>query len=139
MSEESTPQPEEPIVEPTPIEYKPWGMEANQFCMLMHLSQFAGFVVPMGGLILPIVMWTTNKDKSDIVNQHGKNILNWIISSFIYIIVSLILMFVLIGFVTIFAVAICSLIFTIVGAVKANSGEVYKYPLSINYGCYKNY
>ena len=131
MSEESTPQSEEPIVEPAPIEYKPWGMETNQFCMLMHLSQFAGFVVPMGGLILPIVMWTTNKDKSDIVNQHGKNILNWIISSFIYIIVSLILMFVLIGFVTIFAIAICSLIFTIVGAVKANNGEVYKYPLSI--------
>ncbi len=131
MSEESTPQSEEPIVEPAPIEYKPWGMETNQFCMLMHLSQFAGFVVPMGGLILPIVMWTTNKDKCDIVNQHGKNILNWIISSFIYIIVSLILMFVLIGFVTIFAIAICSLIFTIVGAVKANSGEVYKYPLSI--------
>jgi hypothetical protein len=131
MSEENTPQPEEPIVEPTPIEYKPWGMEANQFCMLMHLSQFAGLVVPMGGLILPIVMWTTNKDKSDIVNQHGKNILNWIISSFIYLFVSIILTFLLIGIPILIATVICSLIFTIVGAVKANNGEVYKYPLSI--------
>jgi hypothetical protein len=131
MSEENKPQPEEPIVEPTPIDYKPWGMEANQFCMLMHLSQFAGLVVPMGGLILPIVMWTANKDKSDIVNQHGKNILNWIISSFIYLFVSIILTFLLIGIPILIATVICSLIFTIVGAVKANNGEVYKYPLSI--------
>ncbi len=113
--------------------FKPWGMEINQFSMLMHLSQFAGYLIPMAGLILPIVMWVTNKDKSPVIDQHGKNILNWMISLVIYVIVSFILMFVLIGIVTLIGVLICSIVFTIMGAVKANNGEIYKYPMSITF------
>lgn len=114
-------------------DYKPWGMEVNQFCMLMHLSQLAGYVIPVAGLVLPIVMWATNKDQSKIVDLHGKNILNWIISSIIYLVISTILVFLLIGIPLLFAIAICTLIFSIVGAVKANSGELYKYPLSFSF------
>ena len=113
--------------------FRPWGIELNQFCMFMHLAQFAGLIVPFASIVLPIVMWTTNKDKSELIDQHGKHILNWIISSFIYLFVSFILIFVIIGFLAIFAVAICSIVFTIMGAIKANNGEVYKYPLSITF------
>ena len=35
---------------------KPWGMELNAFCMLMHLSQLAGFLIPLAGFVLPVVM-----------------------------------------------------------------------------------
>ena len=108
-------------------------MEMNQFCLLMHLSQFASYIVPAAGLVLPIVMWSTNKDKSEIIDQHGKNILNWMISSVIYIVISMILMLVLIGFVTIFAVLICTIVFSVIGAIKANDGQVYKYPLTITF------
>ena len=131
MTEENTPQPEAPVVDTNAAEFKPWGMELKQFCMFMHLSQLAGFIIPMSNIVLPILMWYTNKDKSDVIDQHGKNILNWMISTVIYYLISGILMFILIGFLTIFVVAVCSIIFTIMGAVKANKGEVYKYPLSI--------
>ena len=100
-----------------PSDFKPWGMNINQFCMLMHLSQFAGFIFPFGGLILPIIMWQTNKDQSVLVDEHGKNVLNWIISCFIYLIISAFLTFLIVGFVTLIATALCSLIFTIIGAV----------------------
>lgn len=43
--------------------YKPWGMEENTFLMMMHLSQFAAFLVPGAGIVLPIVMWAANKDQ----------------------------------------------------------------------------
>jgi len=114
-------------------DYKPWGMEVNQFCMLMHLAQLAGYAIPLAGLVLPIIMWATNKDKSDIVDQHGKNILNWIISSIIYVFVCILLMIVFIGFFALIAFAICSLIFIVLGAIKANDGEIYKYPFAINF------
>lgn len=113
--------------------FKPWGMELNQFCMLMHLSQMAGFVVPVAGMVLPIVMWATNKDQSDVVDQHGKNILNWMISSLIYYVISTFLIFVLIGIPLLLVIAVCSIIFSIIGALKANDGIFYKYPLSINF------
>ena len=116
-----------------PPYFKPWGMNINQFCMLMHLSQFAGFIFPFGGLILPIIMWQTNKDQSVLVDEHGKNVLNWIISCFIYLIISAFLTFLIVGFVTLIATALCSLIFTIIGAIRANNGELYSYPLSIKF------
>lgn len=53
---------------------KPWGMELKQFTVLMHLSQLASVIIPLGGIILPIVMWTTNKDQSKTVDEHGKTL-----------------------------------------------------------------
>ncbi len=114
-------------------DFKPWGMEVNQFCMLMHLSQLAGYAIPFAGLVLPIVMWATNKEQSEVVDQHGKNVLNWVISSLIYMTISIILIFVLIGIPLMFAIAICTIIFSILGAIKANDGVFYKYPLSFTF------
>lgn len=114
-------------------EFKPWGMEENTFLMLMHLSQLAGFVVPGAGLILPIVMWATNKDQSEVVDRHGKMILNWMISLFIYSIVSFILVFLIVGIFTFIALALINLIFAVIGGVKANEGVLWHYPLSIKF------
>jgi len=114
-------------------DFKPWGMEMKSFCMLMHISQLAGMIIPMAGLVMPIVMWLTNKEKSEVIDQHGKNIVNWIISTVIYAVGCFILTFVFIGVIGFIALAICSLIFTIMGAIKANKGEIYKYPLAISF------
>jgi uncharacterized Tic20 family protein len=114
-------------------EFKPWGMEQNQFCMLLHLSQFAGFAIPLAGIALPIVMWATNKDQSELVDKQGKNILNWMISSFIYIAISVILSFVLIGIPLLIVIGICSFIFTVIGAITASNGNIYEYPLTMTF------
>lgn len=124
---------DEKITDKKGAEFKPWGMEQNQFCMLLHLSQLASYAIPLAGIVLPIVMWATNKDQSELVDKQGKNILNWIISCFIYIAISLILSFVLIGIPLLIIVGICSLIFTIIGAIKANDGIIYKYPLTMTF------
>jgi len=112
---------------------RPWGMEVNTFCMLMHLSQLSSVVMPGLGLILPIIMWATNKDGSTIVDNHGKRILNWTISALIYSAVSGMLMLVFVGIIGFIAIIICNLIFAIIGAVKANSGVAWGYPLSIKF------
>ena len=112
---------------------KPWGMELKTFCMLMHLSQLTGFIIPGAGLVLPIVMWATNKDDHPVIDQHGKVIFNWMISALIYFTVSAILMVIVIGFFGMLAVGICTLIFAILGGVKANEGVVWAYPLSITF------
>lgn len=114
-------------------DFQPWGMDLRTFTILMHLSIFAGAIVPFGGIILPVVMWTTNKDKSVLIDQHGKNILNWMISSIIYVIGGAILVLIGIGVLILIAVAVCTVVFAILGAVKASNGEVYKYPLAIEF------
>ena len=114
-------------------EYRPWDMEPKTFLMLMHLSQFAGYIIPFGGLAVPIVMWATNKDRSREVDNHGKVILNWVLSSMIYLAISFVLTFVLIGVIGFFIVGICGIVFTVIGAIKANEGVLWRYPLSISF------
>lgn len=112
---------------------RPWDMELNTFNMLMHLSQFAGYLVPFAGFVLPIIMWTTQKDKSPSIDAHGKNIINFMISFIIYAIICGILSLIVIGIFGLIALAICSIIFVVIGAVRANEGTVYEYPLTIKF------
>ncbi len=110
-----------------------WGMDEKNYSMLMHLSQFGGFIVPLAGLIMPIVMWLTNNKESETIDAHGKNIINWMISSVIYAIISAVLIFIYVGIGLLIILVIIEIIFPIVGGIKANRGEVWKYPLAIRF------
>ena len=99
--------------------------------MILHLSQFAGYVIPLAGLIAPIVIWQVKKTELPGIDAHGKVVLNWILSALIYGAVSFVLLFVLIGFLMFAVLGVMLVIFPIVGGIKANNGELWKYPLSI--------
>lgn len=107
--------------------------EQKQMGMFLHLSQLANVILFPIGIILPIVLWQTQKEKIPALDAHGKMVTNWMISVTIYMIVSIILMFVLIGFVLIFVVGAVGIIFPIIGGIKANNGELWEYPLTIKF------
>jgi len=107
--------------------------DAGMWGMLIHLSQFASFVIPMAGLIVPIILWQIKKDDSPIIDQHGRVVANWIISVLIYGIISGMLCLVFIGFPLVLALVIAGIAFPIIGGIKANNGEVWPYPLSISF------
>lgn len=103
----------------------------RQWCMFMHLSQFAGYAIPFAGIIAPIVMWRTRADQSDEIDEHGRMIVNAMLSFFCYWITTIILCFVLIGIPLVFVLAIASIAFPIIGAIKAEEGVLWRYPLVI--------
>jgi len=110
------------------------GMKPNTYCMLLHLSQLLSCMsasVPFLGLIAPIVLWVIAKDKNAQVDQHGKIAMNWQISCLIYYAVSAVLIIAIIGVFLLPVVIVLGIVFPIIGAVKANEGTVWKYPLSI--------
>ncbi|MDR2171629.1 MAG: DUF4870 domain-containing protein [Planctomycetaceae bacterium] len=110
-----------------------WGMKPNTYCMLLHLSQLLVFILPVLGVVAPIILWVINKDKEPLVDKHGKIVINWLLSEFIYAVVSVVLLFVGIGFVTLAVLSIIGIVFPIIGSVKANDGIVWNYPLSIRF------
>ena len=107
--------------------------DQRQMGLFLHLSQLANVILFPVGIIVPIVLWQTNKEKMPALDAHGKMVVNWMISFTIYAIVSIILMFVLIGFLTIIAVGIMGIVFPIIGGIKANNGELWEYPLTIKF------
>ncbi|MEM0909858.1 MAG: DUF4870 domain-containing protein [Pseudomonadota bacterium] len=111
---------------------KYWGMEEKVFLTLLHLSQLAGFVIPFAGLILPIVMWVTNKDESATIDAHGKVIVNWLITMLIAYAICFVLTFILIGALLMVILFVVHIVFIIIAAIKANNGELWPYPFSLN-------
>ena len=107
--------------------------EEKQMGMFLHLSQLINIVLPPAGVVVPIVIWQIKKDEMPALDAHGKMAVNWLISSFIYMVVSVVLMLVLVGFLTAVAVAIMSVVFPIIAGVKANNGEFFEYPLTIKF------
>jgi uncharacterized Tic20 family protein len=53
----------------------------------IHLSTFSRFFIPFGNLIGPIVLWVANKDKSEFINENGKQVINFQISILLYAII----------------------------------------------------
>jgi uncharacterized protein len=76
----------------------------------------------------PLVIWLLKKDDSDFIDHHGKEYMNFLISYFVYGLVSTLLMLVLVGFILAPIVGLLAFIFTILGAVKAYEGDYYRIP-----------
>jgi uncharacterized protein len=107
--------------------------DARQWAMLLHFSLLAGFVVPFAGLILPIVIWQWKKSELPGMDEHGKVVMNWMISAIIYGLGCAALFFLVVPIFLLIALGICGVIFPIIGGIKASNGELWKYPLSISF------
>jgi len=51
---------------------------------IIHASTFSRFFIPFGNFILPLVLWTANKNDYDFVDKNGKQALNFQISMLLY-------------------------------------------------------
>jgi uncharacterized Tic20 family protein len=104
------------------------------------LSALAGLIIPFGNVIGPLVVWLVKKDEMPIVNEYGKESLNFQISMTLYMvgagIVATILTFIAIGvllFPLIGLVGLADLVLVIIAGVQANKGIAYHYPATIRF------
>ena len=103
----------------------------RNWAMLCHLSAFAGFFFPFGGVIGPLICWLTRKDESLWVDQNGKSSLNFQLSILLYMVLSVPLCFIIVGIPIVIFLVFLKVICITIGSVKASKGEDFHYPLSI--------
>jgi uncharacterized Tic20 family protein len=95
--------------------------------MLTHLS---GIVL---GFIVPLVVWLMHKDRADkgyLVDQ-SREALNFQITLLMGYVVGIILSVILVGALLNFLIWIACIIFSVIAALAANKGEVYRYAFAI--------
>ena len=105
--------------------------ETRVWATLLHLSMLSGYLIPFAGFVAPIIIWQIKKDELPAIDVHGKNAANWLISLMIYFVVASVLSLLFIGIPLIFALITISVVFPIIGAIRANNGEIWQYPLSL--------
>ena len=118
---------DEPPLAPGEKEERLWGM----LCHLAALSAFVG--VPFGHVLGPLVVWLIKRNEIPMVEQQGKESLNFQISMTIYGMVAFLLVFVVVGIFLLIGLGIFNLVMVIIASVRANDGRLYRYPLTIRF------
>ncbi|MHC4562163.1 MAG: DUF4870 domain-containing protein [Planctomycetota bacterium] len=108
--------------------------DAYQWAMFCHLSALAMFLgIPFANILGPLILWLIKKDAHPFVNVQGKEALNFQISMSIYILVSIPLFFICVGYFVMLAVVICDVVFLIMASIASSKGQAYRYPLTIRF------
>lgn len=109
--------------------------EARNWAMACHLSGLAGYALPVPGvnIIAPMVIWNLKRSEHPLIDDQGKESLNFQISVLIYLAVSALTFCVGIGIVVMPIVALFDIVFVVIAAIKASQGDYYRYPLTIRF------
>jgi uncharacterized Tic20 family protein len=132
-------EPPAPVPPPGPPPPPPAGDgPARTWNMLCHLSALSGLVIPFGNLLGPLLVWQIKKHEFPSVEAHGKAALNFQITVILAALAGAVLAFVLsffcVGFLLIplvVGIGLCGLIFAVIAGIKANDGQEYRYPCSL--------
>ncbi len=121
------------ILDPPPVPTDAPSPEERQWGLFAHLSALAGVVIPIpfANILGPLIIWQMKKAEMPFVDDQAKEALNFQITVAIAFVVCLILMFLIIGMLLLPVLGIAALVFTIIGAIKANNGEYYRYPFTL--------
>lgn len=122
------------VAQPKPPQPAPAKSDENMWAMFCHLSTFAVFIFPFfGNIIGPLIIWSIKKDEYPLVMDQGKEAMNFQISMTIYALVSIVLIFIVIGIPILIALGLFDIVVTIIAMVKAGEGVAYRYPLAIRF------
>lgn len=117
----TTPQPELPAF-PPPVQ-----QDESMWAIFAHVSGIVGL-----GLIGPLVIMLVCADQRPFARAHATEALNFHITVLIGMLISFVLVFAFfIGIVTLLAIGIAALIYSILGAVAASRTQTFRYPLTL--------
>jgi uncharacterized Tic20 family protein len=96
------------------------------------MAMLAHLLTLVCGFVGPLIIWLIKKDdpNASFVTENAKESLNFQITVFILSIICIILIFVLIGILLIWALGIADLVLVIIAAVRVNEGKLYRYPFN---------
>jgi uncharacterized protein len=130
---------------------------------LCHMVAFAGFVIPFGHIVGPLAMWMLRREDSPLIDEQGKEAINFQMSTtlyFVVIVTGMILVLLataaglftwavggpmpgalfpinvtiaVMGGLALLALAVFNFIAVVVAAARTSSGERFRYPLSIGF------
>lgn len=107
-------------------------IEDRKLLATTHLSQLLDLVSGIGGFVVPLVIWIAKRDEVLHLDAQAREILNFRISMFIYLLLCIPLLLLGVGFIGLIIISICYLVFPILNAIRANNGQKTSYPLSLS-------
>ena len=106
----------------------------NNLLVATHLCQLLTYISGFGGLVVPLILWLTQKDKVASMDIQGKQIVNFQLSIIVYCILSIPLIFVFgLGIFTLIAISILSVAIPVINAIKVSKHQPPVYFMNITF------
>ena len=96
----------------------------------MHLSPLAFFWIGPFAFAIPLVLWLVRKDQSAFADDHGREVLNFLISQ---LILTIALAVSVVGWLFIVPFLVVGVVSMIRGAVAVSRQEYFRYPMTIRF------
>jgi uncharacterized protein len=108
--------------------------DEKTWAQVAHFGGAAGALIGVGagGWVAPLIALLTKGNESPTVRAHAVAALNFQILVSLVTIVGWITLCAVIGLVIIPVAMIAGILFGVLGGLKANEGQFYKYPININ-------
>ncbi|MDD3051786.1 MAG: DUF4870 domain-containing protein [Candidatus Cloacimonetes bacterium] len=107
--------------------------EEKTFALIAHLGTFIGYFFVIGHVLVPLLVYLLKGNESTFIRHHALEALNFQLSMTILLVISIILIFLVVGIFTTIALGLYSLVVIIIASIKAFNGELYQYPYSIRF------
>jgi uncharacterized Tic20 family protein len=101
------------------------------YAIFIHLSPFA-FIIGIGplALLLPVLLWVVRKDDSAFHDDHGREVINFGLSLFLF---HLMLAISVIGLVLLPVLWVVAIVNLCRAAIAAGRSEYFRYPMTIRF------
>lgn len=130
MTEETVPQATQ-LPEVAPVG------DERTWALLGHLSALSTFVIPIGGVLGPLIIWLVKRDTLPFAADQAKEALNFNITVLIVALALVVLSVITLGIGLVIAIPagvvtfVGWLVLTIIAGINANNGVRYRYPLTV--------
>ncbi|ACZ31216.1 conserved hypothetical protein [Xylanimonas cellulosilytica DSM 15894] len=109
--------------------------DARTWASAAHWAPLVLLIVTSGSLAwaAPLIIWLVFRHRSWLVDDQAKEALNFQITLVIAVIVGAITLVFIVGIIILVAALVLSIVCGIQGAIRANNGEPYRYPICIRF------
>jgi uncharacterized Tic20 family protein len=100
--------------------------------MLAHLLSFVAAYIALG-FLAPLIVLLVFGQRSAYVRAQAVESLNFNLTWLLYAVVGVVLLFLVVGIFILIALGIAYVVLVIIASVRANNGELFRYPLTIRF------
>ncbi len=106
----------------------------NQLLVITHLTQLLTYITGFGGFIVPLIIWLSQRDRVEGMNEHGKAIVNFQLTILLLTIISIPAILLLgLGIIALIIIGIVAFVQPIINAIAASRGDSPSYFMTINF------
>ncbi|WP_053405987.1 DUF4870 domain-containing protein [Persicobacter sp. CCB-QB2] len=114
-----------------PVRYA--NSQEKQWGLFAHLGTLIGLCIPLANILVPLIIYLSKREESNFVAEHAKASFNFQVSMTIFLIISGLLSFLIIGIPFVILFALMTVICCIIAAIDLDKGKFYRYPLTIRF------